>query len=210
MQLITVRSLRIISRNIRITPSRRWRAADITATSISTIVPDASAAGSPGDTPGLLPLTSPKAMFFRFHVRQSTSWLHWGLCLAAALRSVVNVRRARVHAACLDQGRGYSGQHRQHAVAASSKRPGRGRIQFLRAAAFCARQMTHSDPKQAVRIRVFWMAAGSYLVGYLVLMVSYFLGVIGPKPLQYLILPFVIPNVAFYTLFRTGLNLKFK
>jgi diguanylate cyclase (GGDEF)-like protein len=70
--------------------------------------------------------------------------------------------------------------------------------------------MTHPDPKQAVRIRVFWMAAGSYLVGYLVLMVSHLLGVIGPQPLYYLVLPFVIPNAAFYTLFRTGLNLRFK
>jgi diguanylate cyclase (GGDEF)-like protein len=70
--------------------------------------------------------------------------------------------------------------------------------------------MTHADPKQAVRIRIFWMAAGSYLVGYLVLIVSYFLGVIGPQPLEYLALPFLLPNIAFYTLFRTGLNLRFK
>jgi diguanylate cyclase len=70
--------------------------------------------------------------------------------------------------------------------------------------------MMHPDPKQPVRIRIFWMAAGSYLVGYLVLVVSYFLGVIGPQPLKYLALPFVLPNIAFYTLFRTGLNLKFK
>ena len=70
--------------------------------------------------------------------------------------------------------------------------------------------MTDADPKQAVRIRIFWMAAGSYLVGYLVLIVSYFLGVIGPQPLEYLALPFLLPNIAFYTLFRTGLNLRFK
>jgi diguanylate cyclase (GGDEF)-like protein len=70
--------------------------------------------------------------------------------------------------------------------------------------------MTDVDPKQAVRIRIFWMAAGSYLVGYLVLTVSYFLGVIGAQPLKYLAVPFLLPNIAFYTLFRTGLNLKFK
>lgn len=70
--------------------------------------------------------------------------------------------------------------------------------------------MTPADPKQAVRIRVFWMAAGSYLVGYLVLMVSHVLGVIGSQPLKHLALPFLFPSLAFYTLFRTGLNLKFK
>jgi len=70
--------------------------------------------------------------------------------------------------------------------------------------------MNEPDHKQAVRIRIFLMAAGSYLVGYLVLTVSYFLGVIGPQPLKYLALPFVLPNIAFYTLFRTGLNLRFK
>jgi diguanylate cyclase (GGDEF)-like protein len=70
--------------------------------------------------------------------------------------------------------------------------------------------MSEPDHKQAVRIRIFWMAAGSYLVGYLVLTVSHFLGVIGPQPLAYLAVPFLLPNIAFYTLFRTGLNLKFK
>jgi diguanylate cyclase (GGDEF)-like protein len=70
--------------------------------------------------------------------------------------------------------------------------------------------MTGPDPKQAVRLRVFWMAAGSYLVGYIVLTVSYFLGVIDAQVLKYLVVPFLLPNIAFYALFRTGLNLKFK
>ncbi|MEO8627779.1 MAG: GGDEF domain-containing protein [Betaproteobacteria bacterium] len=69
--------------------------------------------------------------------------------------------------------------------------------------------MAQLDPKQSVRVRVFAMAAGSYLIGYLVLVLSYFLGMVDSYTLIYLALPFVIPNVTFYLLFRTGLNLNF-
>lgn len=70
--------------------------------------------------------------------------------------------------------------------------------------------MTDDAHKQRIRLRIFWMAAGSYLVGYLVLAVSCALGVIGTQPLKALIVPFVLANVGFYTLFRTELNLRFK
>ena len=66
------------------------------------------------------------------------------------------------------------------------------------------------DSKQALRLRVFMMAAGSYLVGYLVLVVSYWLGMVEAEVLLYLALPFVLPNLAFYVMFRTGFNLRFR
>ncbi len=66
------------------------------------------------------------------------------------------------------------------------------------------------NKEQAVRIRRFFMAAGTYAVTFILGFVQSGLGIMGARPLYLLLIVVGALQVIYYFLFRTGANLRFR
>ena len=64
------------------------------------------------------------------------------------------------------------------------------------------------DPRQALRLRRFGIAAGSYALGILLIALGAWMGYAGPEVLATVVAIALVANAAFYVAFRSGLNLR--
>jgi len=68
---------------------------------------------------------------------------------------------------------------------------------------------SRGDPRQSVRLRRFLLAAATYAICLPLLALAYALGMIARGPALWITALMVGVNIAFYFVFRTGLNLRF-
>jgi hypothetical protein len=66
------------------------------------------------------------------------------------------------------------------------------------------------NKEQAVRIRRFFMAAGTYAVAFILGFIQSSLGIMEARPLYFLLLIVAAFLITYYLLFRTGVNLRFR